>query len=68
MNPFVDAGYIAQPYRADVFGVGQRWAVSAGAGIKLAMNENFIISFEGAKVLGNNKYPFGSAIVLNYIF
>ncbi|MGM9788603.1 MAG: BamA/TamA family outer membrane protein [Candidatus Cryptobacteroides sp.] len=68
VNPFVDAGYIAQPYREDVFGVGQRWAVSAGAGIKLAMNENFIISFEGAKVLGNNEYPFGSSIVLNYIF
>ena len=68
VNPFVDAGYVAQTYKEEIFGVGQRWAVSAGAGIKLAMNENFIISFEGAKVLGNNEYPFGSSIVLNYIF
>lgn len=68
VNPFIDAGYIAQPYRADAFGCGQRLAVSAGAGLKLAMNENFIVSFEAAQVLGHDEYPLGSSIVLNYIF
>ena len=67
-NPFVDAGYILQPYRQDLFGVGERYDVSAGLGIKLAMNENFIISVEGAQVLGHPEYPMGLVIALNYIF
>lgn len=68
LNPFVDAGYVSRTYKADVFGEGQRTAVSAGLGIKLAMNENFIISFECAKSLSHKTQPMGSSLVLNYIF
>ncbi len=68
VNPFVDAGYVSRPYREDVFGVGDRWAVSAGAGLKLAMNQNFIISVEAAQVLKHKEYPMGLTIALNYIF
>ncbi len=67
-NPFVDAGYITRAYHEDVFGVGDRYAVSAGAGLKLAMNRNFIISVEAAQVIGHNEYPMGLTIALNYIF
>ena len=68
-NPFVDAGYVLQPYRPQVFGVGsERFDVSAGLGLKLAMNENFIVSVEAAQVLGHSEYPMGLVIALNYIF
>ncbi len=67
-NPFLDAGYVSRAYREDVFGVGDRYAVSAGAGLKLAMNQNFIISVEAAQVLGHKEYPMGLTIALNYIF
>lgn len=67
-NPFVDAGYISRTYREDVFGSGDRYAVSAGLGLKLAMNRNFIISVEAAQVLGHSEYPMGLTIALNYIF
>ena len=67
-NPFLDAGYVSRTYREDVFGVGDRYAVSAGAGLKLAMNQNFIISVEAAQVLGHKEYPMGLTIALNYIF
>ena len=68
-NPFLDAGYVLQPYRPEVFGVGEeRFDVSAGLGLKLAMNENFIISVEAAQVLGHSEYPMGLVIALNYIF
>lgn len=68
VNPFVDAGYVSRAYRHDVFGVGDRYAVSAGLGLKLAMNQNFIISVEGAQVIGHSEYPMGLSIALNYIF
>ena len=65
----MDAGYVLQPYRPQVFGVGsERFDVSAGLGLKLAMNENFIVSVEAAQVLGHSEYPMGLVIALNYIF
>ena len=68
VNPFLDAGYISRTYKSEIFGEDDRFAMSAGAGLKLAMNENFILSFEAAQVLGHEEYPMGSSIVLNYIF
>ena len=67
-NPFLDAGYVVRAYRPDVFGEGDKYAVSAGAGLKLAMNQNFIISVEAAQVIAHSEYPMGLTIALNYIF
>lgn len=81
-NPFFDAGIITQGYRlkeqATVLNTNvselKKQAgtpyLSAGIGFKLAMNQNFIISFELAKVLNttNEHYPLGYYFNLNYIF
>ena len=77
-NPFFDFGAVVQPYRldrmkladaADIYsGNGERLHCSAGLGIKLAMNENFIVSAEGAVPFSANDGTFGMNIGLGYIF
>ena len=49
-------------------GHGERLHASAGLGFKLAMNENFIISAEGAVPLSRQDGNFGMNIGLGYIF
>ena len=80
-NPFFDLGCVVQPYRLDRMmqaddavlpeiysGHGERLHTSAGLGIKLAMNENFIVSAEGAVPLSRQDGIFGMNIGLGYIF
>lgn len=80
-NPFFDLGAVVQPYRLDRMeeagktcggllyaGHGEKLHTSAGLGIKLVMNNNFIISVEGAVPLRRDDGPFGMNIGLNYIF
>lgn len=77
INPLFDAGYITKLYRPEATKAFysavdpadyERFNCSAGMGLKLAINENMIISFEGAQVLGHQEYPLGTVILLNYIF
>ena len=80
-NPFFDLGAVVQPYRLDRMkqadpatllkiysGHGEKLHSSAGLGIKLAMNENFIISAEGAVPTDRQDGNFGMNIGLGYIF
>ena len=80
-NPFFDLGAVVQPYRlarmeeagrlgfGEVYsGHGEKLHTSAGLGIKLVMNNNFIISVEGAVPLRSDDGSFGMNIGLNYIF
>ena len=80
-NPFFDFGAVVQPYRLDRMkradadllpalysGHGERLHASAGLGVKLAMNENFIVSAEGAVPLSRQDGNFGMNIGLGYIF
>ena len=80
-NPFFDLGAVIQPYRLDRMkkadpatllniysGHGEKLHSSAGLGIKLAMNENFIISAEGAVPTDRQDGNFGMNIGLGYIF
>lgn len=81
VNPFFDLGAIVQPYRvkemAAMKGVSEsdlrreatRLHESAGLGVKLVMNQNFIISAELAKPFQKQDNPgMGVNIGLNYIF
>lgn len=80
-NPFFDLGAVVQPYRLDRMkkadpatllkiysGHGEKLHSCAGLGIKLAMNENFIISAEGAVPTDRQDGNFGMNIGLGYIF
>ena len=79
-NPFFDFGAVVQPYRLDRMkqaavafpalysGHDERLHASAGLGVKLAMNENFIVSAEGAVPLSRQDGNFGMNIGLGYIF
>ena len=79
-NPFFDFGAVIQPYRLDRMkqaavafpalysGHDERLHASAGLGVKLAMNENFIVSAEGGVPLSRQDGNFGMNIGLGYIF
>lgn len=81
-NPFVDAGVITKPYRLEQMAAAldkpadelrkqaQQVTVSAGAGLKLAWNENFILSLEVARNLNQTGMggKFWMNIITNYCF
>ena len=83
-NPFFDLGAIVKPYRLEEMSklnanIGKSYDdltkeatklhKSLGAGIKLVMNQNFIVSCEVAKCLAEEDNPgLGVNIGLNYIF
>ena len=80
-NPFFDLGAVVQPYRLDRMkkadpasllkiysGNDEKLHASVGLGIKLAMNENFIVSAEGAVSMSRQDGNFGMNIGLGYIF
>ena len=76
LNPFLDCGGVVQPYRlaeqkasADLYsGRDESLHFSAGAGLKLVMNHNFVISAEWGKPFDSQDGPDGLNIGLNYIF
>lgn len=80
-NPFFDLGMITKPYRLDevakMYGTTAdklrddvcKLHESVGAGLKLVMNQNFIVSCEVGKALDPDDNPgIGMNIGLNYIF
>ncbi len=76
-NPFFDLGKIIQPYRLDeqkaAIGMYQgdesKPHFTAGLGIKLVMNHNMVISFEGGKPFDNNDGTgLWTNIGFNYLF
>lgn len=64
------AGAVVDGHNRDLLyaGNGEKLHMSAGLGVKLVMNNNFIISVEGAVPLSKQDGPFGMNIGLNYIF
>lgn len=76
-NPFFDMGKIIQPYRLDeqkaAIGMYQgdesKPHFTAGLGIKLIMNHNMVISFEGGKPFNSNDGTgLWTNIGFNYLF
>ena len=76
-NPFFDMGTIIQPYRleeqkaaSDLYGGNEtRPHFTAGLGIKLVMNHNMVISFEGGKPFDKNDgRGLWTNIGFNYLF
>lgn len=76
-NPFFDLGKIIQPYRLDeqkaAIGMYQgdesKPHFTAGLGIKLVMNHNMVISFEGGKPFDKNDGTgLWTNIGFNYLF
>jgi hemolysin activation/secretion protein len=76
LNPFLDAGAVVQPYRlaeqmtnAELYsGRDESIHASAGVGLKLVMNHNFVISAEWGKPFNSQDGTDGLNIGLNYIF
>lgn len=79
-NAFFDAGMITQRYKinlnevpeekvADYFGKSQdKPHCSGGAGFKIGMNENFIVSIEYGKAFNRQDGNSGFYINMNYLF
>lgn len=77
-NPFFDMGGVVQTYRLDRMknssepliygGASEKPHLSAGAGLKLSMDYNFILSAEFAKPFSRQDGLYGLNIGLNYIF
>ena len=75
-NPFFDMGQIIQPYRleeqknAGLYSGGEKNPhFTAGLGIKLVMNHNMIVSFEGGKPFDKNDGTgLWTNIGFNYLF
>lgn len=80
INPFFDMGYLAQERYASrqsqtgmqllgiYSGTPDKVHMSAGAGLKLVMNQNFIITCEWGKPFDRRDGLSGMNIGLNYIF
>jgi hypothetical protein len=81
INGFVDAGYVLKPIDWDLSGVPlteratyfdpdakEGVHTSVGIGIKLVMNENFIVSWEMGKAMDKRDGNQGTYINLNYLF
>lgn len=75
-NPFFDMGQILQPYRLEeqknkgLYSGGEtRPHFTAGLGIKLVMNHNMVVSFEGGKPFDKNDGTgLWTNIGFNYLF
>ncbi len=78
LNPFFDAGRVIQTYRADEIAAAtdpairrdsdENFHLSAGIGLKIVMNRNFIISVEWGKPFDRRDGDSGMNIGLNFIF
>ncbi len=77
-NPFFDMGQVVQPYRADMVqgstseliysGAEESMHYSAGAGCKIVMNRNFILSAEFGKALDAQDGTNSLVLGLNFLF
>lgn len=74
MNPFLDCGAIVEPFRMEhlkgtqVYKDATKLHESAGMGLKLVMNRNFIMSFEAAKPFNPDDGRFDFIMGANYLF
>ena len=80
LNPLFDAGMVTRLYKGEVLAAyygrpvddlrteALRLHCSAGAGLKLAMNRNFIVSAEYARPFQATDGPGAVYIALNYVF
>lgn len=78
LNPFLDMGRVIQEYKSDAFKAAldpfvrpadkEALHISAGLGVKVVMNHNFIISCEWGKPFDKRDGLNGMNIGLNYIF
>ena len=79
-NLFTDMGMVVQPYSIDLSQVPdeekelyfsddkEKLHTSLGLGLKIAMNENFIVSVDYGKAMNNQDGNSGIYIMLNYLF
>ncbi|MBN1999477.1 BamA/TamA family outer membrane protein [candidate division KSB1 bacterium] len=78
VNPFFDVGRVTECIETDIAGIAdaetyfapesEKLHFSAGMGLKIAMNENFVLSVEYGKALDKQDGDSGLYIVLNYLF
>ena len=80
INPFFDAGMVTRLYKGEELAAfygrdiedlrrdALRLHCGAGAGLKIAMDRNFIWSLEAAKPLARTDGSFALYLALNYIF
>ena len=73
-NPFFDCGAIVSPFRLDAGKGSEAWQQatrfhgSYGAGLKLVMNRNFVMSVEVARPLNRDDGHFALIMGSNYLF
>jgi len=79
-NAFFDAGTVLKPYDIDFTNVSnlmheRHFASSnnelfttAGAGLKLVMNENFVVSADYGKAMNSNYGNTGLYVIVGYLF
>ena len=73
-NPFFDCGAIVSPYRLDAprgsqaYKDATKFHGSYGAGLKLVMNRNFVMSVEVARPLDRDDGHFALIMGTNYLF
>lgn len=77
---FTDLGYILEPYDLEMSNVsslererffsdeGQKPAISAGMGLKLVMNENFVLSADYANCFDEDFGSSGMYVLIGYLF
>lgn len=81
LNPLFDCGMVLKPYKfdeylaaypeksaTDMLARSRSFHTSAGMGVKLAMNRNFILSVDAAKPLKDDDGPLGVYVGFNYTF
>ena len=78
MNPFIDAGTVLQSYRSKLqkesnnpiiySGKNEKVHVSAGIGLKLVMNHNFVLSAEWGKAFNREDGSSSIDLGVNYLF
>lgn len=72
MNPFLDAGMIVKPFRlandAEQLRLARLPHASAGTGVKLGMDSNFLLSFEWGMPFRQDDGHSSIYCALNYIF
>lgn len=80
LNPFFDIGVIAKPFRtaelasalgmseAEISRLARSFHKSAGLGVKIGLDNSYMISIEGGKSFNDNDGPFNISTSINYIF
>lgn len=80
LNPFIDAGYVVQPYDFDETGIplsevddylsgtSEKLHIGYGMGLKVAMNENIIVSVDYGIAADANDGTTGIYIGLGYLY